>query len=208
MKLWDAPRSSASYRVRIALHWKGIEFERIPVDLVAGAQREPAYRATHPQGLVPALADGEVVLQQSLAIVEYLDEIHPQPPLLPRDPVLRARVRAAAQLVACDIHPLNNLRVLRYLEDPLDLPEETRLAWYRHWIAEGLGALERMLGTRREGPYCFGESVSLADLCLVPQLFNARRFACPTEAYPTLRRIDAACQRLPAFQAAHPERSS
>lgn len=205
MKLWDAARSSACYRVRIALHWKGIEFERIPVDLVAGEQRDPAYRARHPQGLVPTLADGEVVLQQSLAIVEYLDETRAQRPLLPADPAARAAVRAAAQLVACDVHPLNNLRVLRYLEGTLVLPAESRLAWYRHWVANGLGALEAMLSGHDAGPYCFGAAVTLADLCLVPQLFNARRFECPLETFPTLRRIDAACAALPEFRAAHPE---
>ena len=208
MKLHDAPRSSACYRVRIALHWKGIPFEKLSVDLLrdGGEQHHDDYRAVNPQGLVPTLRDGPVALRQSLAIIEYLEETHPEPRLLPQDPVERAHVRAMAQLIACDVHPLNNLRVLRYLEGTLGLGDETRLAWYRHWIAEGLTALESLVAKEATSTsFCFRASPSLADLCLVPQIFNARRYDCPLEPYPTLCRIDAACRELPAFRAAHPE---
>ncbi len=208
MKLYDAPRSSACYRVRIALHMKDIEFERVPVDLLrdGGDQHRAAYVATNPQGLVPTLVDGDRVLRQSLAMVEYLDETVPEPPLLPADPAARARVRGLAQLVACDVHPLNNLRVMRYLEETLELSSESRSAWYRHWIAEGLGALEAILSRdSATGTYCHGETVTMADVCLVPQMFNARRYHCPLEGMPTLCRIDATCSELPEFRAAHPE---
>jgi maleylacetoacetate isomerase len=205
LKLYDAARSSASYRVRIALHWKSLDFERVLLDLVSDDQHQPAYRATNPQGLVPTLWDGPVALTQSLAIIEYLDETRPEPPLLPVDPAARAHARALAQLVACDIHPINNLRVMRYLENTLEQGEAARLAWYQHWIAEGLGAFEAILARQPEpGPYCCGEAVSLPDLCLVPQMFNARRYGCPLDALPTLVRIDEACRELPAFRAAAP----
>ena len=208
MKLYDAPRSSACYRVRNALNLKGIEYERVPVDLVTegGEQHRADYLATNPQGLVPTLCDGDLVLRQSLAIIEYLDETVPDPPLLPPDPAGRARVRGLTQLVACDVHPLNNLRVMRYLEETLEVGDESRLEWYRHWIAVGLGALEAILSQdSATGTYCHGEAVSLADVCVVPQLFNARRYECPLDGIPTLCRIDAACGELPAFRAAHPE---
>ncbi len=205
MKLYDYFRSSAGYRVRIALALKGLTPERIPVHLLKGEQRAAGYRAVNPAALVPALEIDGQVLTQSLAIIEYLEEIHPQPPLLPSDPLLRAEVRAAALTVACDIHPLNNLRVLAYLEGAMGQDKEARKVWYRHWIAEGLSMLEAQLAPRPAGgPYAFGAAPGLADLCLVPQLTNARRFGCPVEAYPTLLAIEAACNALPAFQSAHP----
>jgi len=209
MQLYSYFRSSAAYRVRIALNLKGLPYDYVPVHLVkdGGQQLAPAYRSLNPNGLVPTLVDGDVTLGQSLAIVEYLDETHPQPPLLPSDPVGRARVRAIAQTVACDIHPVNNLRVLKYLKHGLKADEDARNAWYHHWIEVGLGGLERMLAdSPQTGRYCHGDTLTLADLCLVPQLFNARRFDCDLSAYPTLVRIDAACLALPAFQAAQPER--
>jgi maleylpyruvate isomerase len=210
MKLYDYWRSSAAYRVRIALNVKGLTAEHLPVHLRRGEQRGERYRGTNPAGLVPALETDEgQVLTQSLAIVEWLEEVHPLPRLLPVDPALRAEVRAAALTVACEIHPLNNLRVLDYLEQSLGLDQSARSAWYRHWIAEGLAMLEAQLAPRPAGgPYAFGEAPGLADLCLVPQLANARRFDCPLAAFPTLTAIDAACALLPAFQAAHPNRQS
>jgi len=211
MRLYDYFRSSAGYRVRIALALKGLTVERVPVHLLrdGGQQRAPAYRAVNPAGLVPALAVEGRILTQSLAIIEYLEETHPEPPLLPADPLARAQVRAAALLVACEIHPLNNLRVTGYLERAMGQDRAARDAWYRHWIAEGLAALEALLAPRQQGgPFAFGTAPTLADCCLVPQLFNARRFACPLELFPTLLAIEAACNALPAFQAAHPARQS
>jgi maleylpyruvate isomerase len=209
MKLYDYWRSSAAYRVRIALNLKGLMVEHLPVHLLkeGGRHRQPVYRAVNPAGLVPALeTDDGAVLTQSLAIAEWLEEVHPLPRLLPVDPILRARVRAAALTVACEIHPLNNLRVLEYLERTLGLDQAARGAWYKHWIAEGLTALEAQLATRPAGgPFAFGEAPGLADLCLVPQLANARRFNCPLDAFPTLTAIDAACALLPAFRQARPE---
>ena len=211
MRFWDYFRSSAGYRVRIALGLKGLAVERIPVHLLrdGGQQRSAGYRALNPAGLLPALEVEGSVLGQSLAIIEYLEETHPAPPLLPAAPLLRAQVRAAALAVACDIHPLNNLRVLDYLAGPLGQDQAAREAWCRHWIAAGLGPLEAQLASRpRGGPYAFGAAPTLADCCLVPQLYNARRFACPLESYPTLLAIEAACNALPAFQAARPETQS
>jgi maleylacetoacetate isomerase len=211
MKLYDYFRSSAGYRVRIALALKGLTAERSPLHLVkdGGQQRRPENLARNPAGLVPTLEVEGGTITQSLAIVEYLEEVFPDPPLLPAAPLLRAQVRAAALTVACDIHPLNNLRVLGYLEQRMGQEKAARDAWYRHWIAEGLGALEALLAPRPAGgPYAFGATPGLADLCLVPQLFNARRFDCPVEGYPTLLAIDAACNALPAFQVARPDRQS
>jgi len=212
VKLYDYWRSSAGYRVRIALNLKGLSVERVPVHLLkdGGRQRLPAYRAVNPAGLVPALVtDDGHTLSQSLAIVEWLDEVHPLPRLLPVDPTLRAQVRAAALTVACEIHPLANLRVRHYLEGELGLTPERREVWDRHWVNQGLTTLESLLAARPAGgPYAFGEAPGLADLCLVPQLFNARRIDCRLDAFPTLVAIDAACSALPAFQAAHPSRQS
>jgi len=205
VKLYGHYRSSAAYRVRIALHLKGLAYESEAVDLRGGAQREAAYRALNPQGLVPALVDGPRVFAQSLAILEYLDETHPRPPLLPADPAGRARVRRIAGLVACDIHPLNNLRVLQYLERELGAGEPAREAWVRHWIGLGFEALEALLQAPETGSFCHGDAPTLADVCLVPQAYNARRFGCPLEKYPRLVEIDARCRKLAAFAAAAPE---
>ncbi|HET9106246.1 MAG TPA: maleylacetoacetate isomerase [Steroidobacteraceae bacterium] len=205
MKLYTYFRSSAAYRVRIALNLKGIAHESVPVDLRPGRHRQPEYLARNPQGLVPALEDGGAVIGQSLAIIEYLEEIQPQPPLLPRPALERARVRSLALAIACDIHPLNNLRVLNYLRSPLGHDEAAVDTWYRHWIAEGFRALEEE--ARRssgDGRHVFGTEVTLADVCLVPQMFNAHRFKCNVEPYPTLRTICGHLETLPAFARAAP----
>lgn len=206
-KLYTYFRSSASYRVRIALALKGLDYESVFVHLPSGQQQAADYLERNPQGLTPSFEtdDGET-LTQSLAIIEYLDETHPEPPLLPGDALGRARVRAMAQVVACEMHPLNNLRVLRYLKDRLGRDQAAIDAWYGHWVAEGFAALETMaakFGTA--GGTCYGDEVSLADLCLVPQMWNARRFECDLAPYPRLVEIDARLQALPAFAAAAPE---
>jgi maleylacetoacetate isomerase len=207
MKLYSYFRSSAAYRVRIALNLKGLPYETVPVHLTRGGgeQHAPGYRKLNPQALVPVLEDGGRVFTQSLAIIEYLDEVHPQAPLLPKDPAARARVRALALAVACDLHPLNNTRVLSYLTGPMGLGDDAKQTWYRHWIAEGLGALEATLaGDRATGRFCHGDAPGLADCCLVPQLANAYRFKCDVSPYPTLLRIEKNCQALEAFQRAAP----
>ncbi|MDR5866951.1 maleylacetoacetate isomerase [Halomonas koreensis] len=199
-------RSSAAYRVRIVLNLKGLDYDQAPVNLVRGEQRDDAYRARNPQGLVPSLVtDDGVSLTQSLAICEYLDERHPEPPLLPADPAGRARVRALAQLVACEIHPLDNLRVLKYLTGELGVDEATKMTWYRHWVHEGFAALEAMLSREAgSGDFCHGDAPTLADACLVPQVFNAERFECDLDAYPRIRRIAANARALDAFRRAAP----
>ncbi len=209
VKLFTFFRSSAAYRVRIALNLKGLAFDSVPVHLTRGGgeQFKPDYRELNPQALVPVLQDGARHLTQSLAIIEYLDETRPHPPLLPATPAERARVRALALAIACEIHPLNNTRVLTYLTGPLGLSSETRNTWYHHWIALGLQALEmRLAGERETGKFCHGDSPGLADCCLVPQMANARRFKCDIAPYPTLLRIEANCQALEAFQRAAPDR--
>jgi len=209
VRLYDYFRSSAAYRVRIALNLKGVApDERTFVHLRMGGQRAQDYLALNPQGLVPALAlDEGAVLTQSLAIVEYLDETHPEPPLLPADPIGRARVRAIALSIACDIHPLDNLRVLNYLIGTLGVAREQKDGWYRYWIDVGFEALEKALaGDVATGRFCHGDAPTLADVCLVPQMANARRFAIDLSPYPTLTRIESACSALPAFAAAAPER--
>ena len=209
MKLYGFFRSSAAYRVRIALNLKGLAYDAAPVHLSRGGgeQKAPAYRKVNPQALVPALEDGGLTLTQSLAIIEYLEETHPSPPLLPKTPAARARVRALALAIACEIHPLNNLRVLNYLSGPLKLDEDVRRTWYHHWIAEGLQPLEAMLaGSSETGKFCHGDAPGMADCCLVPQLANARRFKCDVSPYPTLLAIEKNCQALEAFQRAAPER--
>jgi maleylpyruvate isomerase len=209
MKLYSYFRSSAAYRVRIALNLKGLPYEYLPVHLLrdGGQQLAPAYRALNPDGVVPTLIDGDAVLNQSLAIVEYLEEVHPEPPLLPRDPLARAHVRALALQVACEIHPLDNLRVLKYLKRELGVGDEAKDAWYRHWIESGFTALEtRLSNDARTGRFCCGDTPTLADLCLIPQIFNARRFGIDLQPYPTLVRVDAAAAALDAFARAAPDR--
>ena len=205
MRLYDYWRSSAAYRVRIALNFKGLTYEQVAVDLRAGTQRTPEFLEINPQGLVPVLEDGGVRLTQSLPILNYLEERYPEPALLPRDAPGRARARAIAVAIACEIHPLNNLRVLQYLERELGLGEAQRLAWYRHWMAEGLGAIETMLA-RSVGAFSVGDAPSLADVCLVPQVYNARRYQCDLEPYPMIRRIDERCREIEGFAEAAPER--
>jgi maleylacetoacetate isomerase/maleylpyruvate isomerase len=208
MKLHTYYRSSASYRVRIAMNLKGIEARQSYVHLSknGGEQFGPAFDALNPQHLLPVLEDDGLVLPQSLAIVEYLDEILPAVPLLPSDPRGRARVRALSQSIACDIHPLNNLRVLKYLDEQLGVSVEQKNAWYRHWTALGLGALERQLaGNPGTGLFCHGDVPTMADCCLVPQLYNASRFECDLTTFPTVVAIGARCEGLPAFADARPE---
>jgi len=202
--LYDYFRSSAAYRVRIALNLKGIEYDRHSVNLATGAQKQADYRALNPQGFVPMLEIDDLKLTQSLAIAVYLDQKYPDPPLMPRDPADGAHVRALAMTVACDIHPLNNLRVLKYLGGTLGVTQEQSDAWYVHWVTEGLAALEA-LAVPRAGAFLFGDQPSLADVCLVPQLYNARRFAVPIAPYPSLRRADESASAHPAFAAAHPD---
>ena len=201
-------RSSAAYRVRIGLELKGLAWEARPVHLVRDGveQHRDAYRALNPQQQVPTLLHEGHVLTQSLAILEYLDERFPQVPLLPADAAGRARVRALAQLVACDIHPINNLRVMQYLERDLQVPADARTQWTLHWIAEGFAAMEALLVNSRDtGAFCHGDRPGLADICLLPQLYNAHRFGLDLAPYPTLRRIEAACQAVDAFDRARPE---
>lgn len=207
MQLYSYFRSSAAYRVRIALNLKGLSYDYVPVHLLkdGGQQLASEYTALNPSALVPTLVDGDAVLGQSLAIIEYLDETHPLPPLLPADPLGRARVRAISQNIACDIHPLNNLRVLKYLKHQMGVSEEAKNAWYTHWVEQGLASLEQMLATSAStGAFCHGDTPTMADLCLVPQVANARRFECDMTAMPTILRIDAACRELPAFDLAAP----
>ena len=205
MKLYTYFRSSAAYRVRIALNLKGLSYESVPIHLVkdGGRNKTPEYRVINPQMKVPSLTlDGGDILTQSLAIIEYLDETHPAPPLLPKDALARAKVRAMAQLIACDIHPLNNVGPLRYLKNQLKHEQADIDAWYHHWILEGFTALETMIGP---GPYCFGNAVTLADICLVPQVYNARRLKVPLDKFPKIVAVDAACLKLSAFDKARPE---
>lgn len=208
LTLYTYFRSSAAYRVRIALNLKGLEYRAIPVHLLreGGEQHSSSYTALNPAQLVPTLVSETGPITQSLAILEYLEETYPEPPLLPAAAADRARVRALALTVACDVHPLNNLRVLNYLKAQLGIDEAARNAWYRHWVALGFTALERLLRDDvRTGRYCHGDTPTLADCCLVPQVFNARRFECPLEPYPTLVRVTENCQRLDAFERARPE---
>lgn len=198
-------RSSAAYRVRSALAWKGIEYETRPIHLVKGEQRSDAYLDVNPQGLVPSLLIDGLTLGQSMAILEYLEETRPEPALLPADPAGRAAVRWMANLIAADIHPINNTRIGAYLRGSLGQTDATVQAWMRHWMTEGLDALEGLVGSYG-GLFCHGDEPSLADLCLVPQMYNARRFEVDLSDYPKLVTIDARCRDLPAFASAHPDR--
>ncbi|OZI47105.1 maleylacetoacetate isomerase [Bordetella genomosp. 4] len=209
MQLYSYFRSSAAYRVRIALNLKGLSYEYLGVHLLknGGEQLSDSYRELNPAALVPTLVDGDVALGQSMAIIEYLDETHPDPALLPADPVGRARVRAIAQTIACDTHPLNNLRVLKYLKRELKIDDAAKDAWYRHWVDLGLGAVESLLANSpATGKFCHGDTPGLADLCLVPQVYNARRLECDLSAMPNVVRIDAACRELQAFDLAAPDK--
>ena len=205
MKLYNYFRSSASFRVRIALELKALRYDYVPVHLVKGEHQQESYAAVSPAMLVPTLeTDGGEHLGQSMAIIEYLDETHPEPPLLPQDPLGRARVRALAQLVACEIHPLNNLRVLRYLVRELKVAEDAKNAWYRHWVREGLEAFERQLARLPPSTYCYGNSPTLADCCLVPQIFNGQRFDVNFDGLTRTMAAFDACMAHPAFQRAQP----
>jgi len=208
MILYNYPMSSASYRVRIALALKGIEATIVTKQLRRGEQRAKDFLEINPQGFVPVLSlDDGRALPQSLAIIEYLDEVYPQPPLLPAAPIERARVRALSLLIACDIHPLNNLRVLQYLEGSLGETQSARDTWYRHWIEVGFEALEEALGRDpARGRFCYGDAPSLADVCLVPQVFNARRYSVDLVPFPRIVAIDAACREIAAFASAAPEK--
>ncbi len=205
MKLYSYFRSSAAFRVRIALNLKGVAYETISVHLVkdGGHNRRPEYRAINPQMRLPTLiTDGGDTLIQSLAIIDYLDETHPEPPFLPQDPLVRAKVRAIAQIIACDIHPLNNSGTLRYLKRDLHQEQSTIDAWYHHWVIEGFDAIEALI---EPSPYAGGSELSLADICLIPQIFNARRLKVPLDNFPKILSIEAACLKLPAFDRAQPE---
>ena len=207
MILYDYFRSSAAYRVRITLNLKGLDYEHRPISLVKGEQSSEDYKDFNPQGLAPTLVlDDGLVLTQSLAICEYLEETYPEPPLLPPDAAGRARVRALALAVACDIHPVNNLRILKYLTGTLKVSEDDKLSWYRHWVTEGFAGLETLLRYPETGQFCHGDFPTLADVALVPQVFNAHRFECDLTPYPTIQRIAEACEDLPAFARAHPAR--
>jgi maleylpyruvate isomerase len=209
MKLYTAFRSSASFRVRIALNLKGLAYEPAFVHLARGEHRKPEYAAINPQALVPTFeddADRGPRLVQSLAIIEYLDETRPNPPLLPKDAGGRARVRSLSLLVACEIHPLNNLRVLQHLKRTLGQNDDQVNAWYRHWIAEGFQKLEAELARGTAGRFCHGDAPTMADCCLAPQVFNAQRYQCDTSPYPTVMRVFAECMRLDAFDRAQPSK--
>jgi len=205
MQLYSYFRSSASYRVRIALALKGLPYEYMPVHLLKNEQLQPSYADMNPARLVPLLKDGDHALTQSLAIIEYLEETHPQPPLLPGDAASRARIRALALDIACEIHPLNNLRVLRYLVQDMGLSDEHKNRWYKHWVESGLEVVERQLaGQAATGRFCHGDAPTLADVVLVPQIFNAQRMDCPLDHVPTVMRVFGECMTLPAFSGTQP----
>jgi maleylacetoacetate isomerase len=201
VKLYTYFRSSAAYRVRIALNLKGVAYDSVSINLLTGEQREEGYRAINPQGRVPSLDIGAATLIQSPAILEYLDECYPEPPLLPVGAVNRAKVRAVASLIGCDIHPLNNSGTIAYLKKRLGHDQATADEWYAHWVREGFDAIERLI---EPGPYAFGSRITLADVYLVPQVFNARRFNVSLDAYPKIAAVDAACAGHKAFQEAAP----
>ncbi len=206
MKLYDFFRSSAAFRARIALNLKGLEYQSVTKALVKKEHRAADYLQLNPQGLIPALQVDDGVISQSLAIIEYLDEVYPEPRLLPAEPLARAHVRSLALAIACDIHPLNNLRVLNYLRQELAQTEDGVNTWYRHWVSEGFRGLEQEVARHSSAQrFCFGDSLSLADVCLVPQMYNARRFDTDLTAFPTLVAISTHLESLPAFAAARPE---
>jgi len=204
MQLHSYFNSSTSYRVRIALGLKGLPYDYVPVDIRVQAHRAPDYVARNPSANVPLLDDGEITLGQSLAIIDYLDALHPEPRLIPADVTLRARVLELSYVIACDMHPLNNLRILRYLKQTLDVSEEQKNVWYQHWIAEGMTAVEALLARADQTPFCFGASPTLADCCLIPQMTNAKRMDCDLSAYPRALRVYEHCSTQPAFQQAAP----
>ncbi len=207
MKLYTFFRSSASFRVRIALNHKGLKYEHAGVSLPKGEHLEAGYKSVNAQGLVPALEDGGRLLTQSLAIIEYLDEVYPGPKLLPMVPLNRAYVRGFSQIIACEIHPLNNLRTRKYISKTYKLDEDGVNAWYRHWIAEGFQMMEALLvQERKNGKYCYRDQVTMADCCLVPQVFNAILYKCDLKPYPTVMRIHEACMKLDAFVLAQPSK--
>ena len=207
MILYTYFRSSAAFRVRIALNLKNLAAEQRSIHLLNKQNRLPEYKSINPQGFVPYLIDGDIRLAQSLAIIEYLDECYPDPPLLPADAVERAQTRAIAQLIACDIHPVNNKRILDYLGEDLGVDEERRKKWYRHWVEDGFAALERVLQEHAgRGGFCIGDMPTLADVCLVPQVFNAQRFKCDMSAYPRIAAVHERCMKLTAFDAAQPSK--
>ena len=207
IKLYDYVRSTAAYRVRIALNLKQLEYQSIPVSLLDGEQRSAEYLSLNPTGLVPSLEIGEGVITQSLAIIEYLEEQYPEPALLPTDPMKRAKCRALALDIACDIHPLNNLRVLKHLTSTLGHSEQEKLAWYHHWLKQGFAAIESKLA-QSDSPFCCGTEPTMADVCLVPQLFNARRFELDLMPYPRMVEVEQNCLALAAFANASPDKSA
>lgn len=208
MTLYEAVRSSASFRVRIALNLKSLRYDSVVLDLRKAAHRSADYARVNPQQAVPALVDGEGTFLQSMAIMEYLDEVHPSPPLLPATPLQRARVRAISQIVSCDIHPLDNLRVLFWLEKELKVDQATIDRWYHHWVHEGFRPLEQILGEPATGTFCHGDSPTMADCCLAPQVVNAIRFKVDLLPYPRIVRIHEACMKIDAFAKAHPDRQA
>lgn len=205
MELFGYFRSSAAYRVRVALNIKQLAYDHVGVSLLAGAHKDADYLDKNPQGFVPYLTDGDVTMGQSMAMLEYLEETYPDPALLPGDAAGRARVRQIAGIVASDIHPLDNLRVLKYITAELGVSEAQKTTWYHHWILEGFKAIEAMLQQGAESDFCHGNQVSFADICLVPQVYNARRFNCPLDEFPTIVRIVDHCNEMPAFIRALPE---
>lgn len=205
MELYGYFRSSAAYRVRAALNIKGLDYTSIPISLLKGDHNSADYLAKNPQGFVPYLTDGDMAMGQSMAMLEYLEETYPATALLPSDAAGRARVRQLAGIIACDIHPLDNLRVLKYIKGELGVSDEQKSAWYKHWVIEGFTAFETLLRDSKTGDFCHGDSVTFADLCLVPQVYNARRFDCPLEDFPNIIRITDNCNRLEAFIKAQPE---
>lgn len=205
MELYGYFRSSAAYRVRAALNIKGLDYTSVPISLLKGEHNSPDYLAKNPQGFVPYLTDGDIGMGQSMAMLEYLEETYPATALLPSNAAGRARVRQLAGIIACDIHPLDNLRVLKYIKGELGVSDDQKSAWYKHWVIEGFTAFETLLADGKTGDFCHGDSVTFADLCLVPQVYNARRFDCPLEDFPNIIRITDNCNRLEAFIKAQPE---